>query len=132
MEWLRNAFTVQTPEEDWTPRHLAVADQVCQAVVDRKLETPALFLLEMGRPLSFLSSQLLTFFLPLAQSVINVDGPRLFAEFLERREAVDYLCDRIRASSESASESRELEPHADGRAAESTSSTSSQARTDHP
>lgn len=95
MEWLKHAFAVETAAEEWTERHLKVADSVCAAIVRRRMTTPVLLFLESGRPLNFLASQLLVFLMPFVSAVGDAQGTRLFAEFLERRESTEYLCRKL-------------------------------------
>ena len=56
---------------------------------------PALMALEMGRPLNFVASQAIHFFKPIVSVIL--DGPTLeeFANFLEQRGSVEYLCQRL-------------------------------------
>lgn len=95
MEWLKHAFAVETPAEEWTERHLEVADSVCAAIVRRRMTAPVLLFLESGRPLNFLASQLLVFLTPFVSAITDAQGTKLFAEFLERRESTEYLCRKL-------------------------------------
>ena len=115
MKWLKHAFAVEpagaaTP----TPEQSAVIERVCREVIRRQLATPTLMFLEMSRPLSFFASQALHFLAPFVTAVSDSDGHRQLASFLEKRGAVDYICDRIQAleqattsESESAAEATE-------------------------
>lgn len=94
-EWFRHAFAVDEGPLEPTPEQRAVADRLCREVVRRRLTTPALAFLEMSRPMNFLGSQALQFFMPLINALTVAEGPRHFAEFLEHRGSIEYLCRRI-------------------------------------
>jgi hypothetical protein len=70
-------------------------ERMARTVVDRRLETPVLFLLEMNRPLSFLASQALLFAEPLAGAFFGFGGIRAWQGILEDRKSVDRLIRRI-------------------------------------
>ena len=99
MTWrdhLRNAFAVDKPgAAEPTERQREICDRVCRAVVRRGMTLPALMALEMGRPLNFVASQAIHFFKPIVSVIL--DGPTLeeFANFLEQRGSVEYLCQRL-------------------------------------
>lgn len=96
MQWLKHAFAVDPPgAAEPTPEQAAVIDRVCREVVRRGLATPALLSLETCRPLNYLGSQALHFFAPVVSALTDARGYHLFAEFLENRGSVDYLCRRI-------------------------------------
>ncbi|MBA3311975.1 MAG: hypothetical protein M3552_07780 [Planctomycetota bacterium] len=92
----RHAFAVEKPgPAEPSPEQAALVDRVCREVVRRRLTTPALVALEMSRPLNFVTAQLIHFFDPLLRSFGDVNAPREFATFLERRGSIDYLAKRI-------------------------------------
>lgn len=93
---LKHAFAVEsnTPlEPDEAQRR--VADKVAREIARRRLTTPALVFLEMSRPLNFVAAQALHFLQPIAAIVLDTGGYKVFADFLERRGSVDFLCRRI-------------------------------------
>ena len=96
MQWLKHAFAVDPPgpAEPSEDQRRAV-DRVVEEVVGRGLATPTLMALEMSRPLNFLGSQALHFFSPFVSVLTNSGGYGDFAEYLEQRGAVDYICMRI-------------------------------------
>lgn len=98
MRWLAHAFAVEPegPAEP-TDAERPVVERVCRTIVRRRMTTPALMLLEMARPLNYLGAQTLHFFGPVATAVVDREGYRHFAAFLERRGSVDYLCRQIEA-----------------------------------
>jgi hypothetical protein len=70
-------------------------DVICREVVRRRLATPALLFLEMSRPLTTVSAALMQFFGPIATILVDPNAYRHFAEFIERRGSIEYLCRRI-------------------------------------
>ena len=98
VEWLKHAFAVDppgpaTPDE---AQHVLV-EKLCAEVVRRRLTAPALLMLEMSHPLNYVSAQLLHFFEPLVAIVADTDGYLQLTRFLERRGAIDYVCQRLEA-----------------------------------
>jgi len=116
MNWLKHAFDTSGPDEPPSAAQLKLADKLCHEVVRRGLAIPALVFLEMSRPLNRLSSQAIHFLAPVLGMFKNnsaeqnspaVDTPpesipdkpaathELLAQFLERPDSVEYLCQRI-------------------------------------
>ncbi len=99
MKWFKHAFAVDPPgEHEPLPEQQEVVDWVCKQIARRRLTTPGLIFLEMGRPLNFLASQMMRFFDPILSAVLREKGfghYKHFAQFLEHRGSVDYLCRRI-------------------------------------
>jgi hypothetical protein len=92
----RNAFAVDSTEPlEPTEPQRAVVDRVAMEVARRHLTTPALLFIEMSRPLNYIAAQAMHFFQPIAAIVLDTGGYTCFAEFLEHRGALDYLCRRI-------------------------------------
>jgi len=94
-EW-KKAFAVEKPGAATpTERQSELVDTVCKVVVRRQMVTPALMTLEMCRPLNFVAAQAMHFFRPIVSVVL--DGPAIaeFADFLEQRGSVEYLCRRL-------------------------------------
>lgn len=92
----RNAFAVDStdPLEPTEPQR-AVVDRVAMEVARRHLTTPALLFIEMSRPLNYIAAQAMHVFQPIAAIVLDTGGYTCFAEFLEHRGSLDYLCRRI-------------------------------------
>lgn len=110
IEWLKHAFAVEPPgPAEPTQVQRPVVEKVCVEIVHRHLSTPALAFLEMSRPLNYIGSQALHFFSPLIDAVTDAQGHRRFAEFLEHRGSIDYLCRRIE-SLEAAATRRKFSP----------------------
>ena len=98
LQAFKHAFAVdrQCPIEP-TDEQRDIVERLCQEVVRRRLTVPALLILEMSRPLGYLAAQAIHFFTPLIASVTDAQGHKHLAAFLERRQAVEYLCARIEA-----------------------------------
>ena len=96
MNWLKHAFAVDPPgPAEPTPDQSPAVDKICREVVRRHMTTPALIFLEMSRPLNYIGSQTLHFFQPMISVLTDSAGPRHFAEFLEHRGSIEYICRRI-------------------------------------
>lgn len=110
MKWLsrdlKHAFAVDPPgPQEPTEAQKPAVDRVCKAVARRRLTTPALVFLEMTKPLNFITAQTMHLFEPVASVFLNLEpvakrlldyeGYRQFAAFLEHRGSVEYLCRRI-------------------------------------
>jgi hypothetical protein len=95
-DWLKHAFAIE-PEGPVEPTEAqrAIIDRICRQVHARGLETPALIFLESVRPLNYVSSQTLHFFAPVLSAVADAKACQEFADFLEHRGSVDYLCRHI-------------------------------------
>ena len=94
-EKIKHAFKVNEGTLEPTVAQAEVIDKVAQAVARRRLTTPALMFLELSRPLNYITAQAMHFFQPIAAIVLDTRGLELFAQFLEHRGSVDFLCRRI-------------------------------------
>ncbi len=96
MNWFRHAFALDPPgPAEPTEAERPVVDRVCAAIVRRRLAAAALVFLEMSRPLNSLAAQAIHFFSPVLSVLLTADQHKRFAEFLDRRGSIDYLCRRI-------------------------------------
>ena len=98
MHWLRHAFAVDPPgplQPDEAER--ALVERLCAEVVRRRLTSPALLLLEMTRPLNYLSAQALHALQPFLSVLGKPRDIDRLARFLERRGSIEYLSDRLEA-----------------------------------
>ncbi len=94
--WLKHAFAVDTTDgEPISPEMSALLDRVADEVKRRRLDLPAQMFLEMSRPLNRISAQVLHFFHPIASCLFSGRDLQLWAEFLERRDAIDELIARL-------------------------------------
>jgi len=104
VKWLKHAFAVEAPgraEPSETQRVLI--EKLCREVVRRRMTTPALLMLEMGRPLNYVSAQLLHFFQPMLTILANAAEYQAFTEFLEQRGSIDYIVTRLESLNQEAS-----------------------------
>jgi hypothetical protein len=98
LAWLKHAFAIDPPGPLVPDEAQAqLVDRICREIVRRRLTTPAMMALEMGRPLNFLSAQVLTFFQPFLTVVGDASAYERFTSFLEQRGALDYIAARIEA-----------------------------------
>ena len=96
MDWLRHAFAIEDPGVvELAESERELIDRVCAEVVRRRLTTPALLMLEINRPLNYVSAQALHFFEPIVSVLTDTEGYRGFARFLEHRGSIDHLVARI-------------------------------------
>ena len=81
--------------------------KVANMIAKRRLTSPAIMALEVGRPLNFVASQFLAFIAPFATMLLNEQEYRRFTEILEHRESVDVLVRAIVRADESAQQHNE-------------------------
>lgn len=93
--WCAHAFAVEGPRQEPDPREREVAARLAQFVARRQLLTPALMLLESGRPLNFIGSQVLAFLTPFATLVFSRDEYEVLVRLLERRRGIDLLIEAL-------------------------------------
>jgi hypothetical protein len=96
LNWLKQAFAIDPPGPvEPTRRQTEIIERLCREIIRRRLTTPALLLLEMSRPLNYITAQAIHFFDPLVRAVTDAEGHREFANFLEQRGSIDHLVRRI-------------------------------------
>ena len=96
MQWLKHAFAVEKPgPAEPTDSQRPAVERICREIVRRRLSTPALFGLELARPLNFVGAQSLHFFAPFISVFTDSHGHREFAKYLERRGSIEFICRRI-------------------------------------
>ncbi|TWT58526.1 hypothetical protein KOR42_19060 [Thalassoglobus neptunius] len=96
--WLRHAFAMPSESAKPTERQLEIVERLAREVARRELTTPAIAFLEMSRPLNYLGSQALHFFQPIATAVLNPHDYSEFAEFLGRRDSIDWMIEKVNES----------------------------------
>ncbi|MEW4489019.1 hypothetical protein AB1L42_13115 [Thalassoglobus sp. JC818] len=96
--WLQHAFAMPTESAKPTDRQLQIVEKLAREVARRELTTPAIAFLEMSRPLNYLGSQALHFFQPIATAVLNPQDYSEFAEFLGRRDSIDWMIEKVNES----------------------------------
>jgi len=92
---LHNAFSTGSPFSPPSEEQLQLVDRLAGEIVRRRLTTPALATLEMSRPLNFIGAQAMHFFAPVVNTMFDAGTYEKFAKFLERRDAIDVLMERI-------------------------------------
>lgn len=98
-EFLRNAFALDDGKPcEPSVDERAVLERLVDEVVRRRLAAPALAFLEMSRPLNVVGAAVIHFFTPIAAVLTSPVQLRRFADFLERRGSIDYLCRMIERS----------------------------------
>ena len=98
MDWLKHAFAIDSPDQiEPNETQRALVEKVCAEVVRRRLTTPALLMLEMSRPLNYVSAQFLHFLKPIATVIVDTSEYEHLTLFLEQRGSIDYVCRRLDA-----------------------------------
>ena len=69
--------------------------RIAQKIIDRGFVTPAVFFLELMKPLSLLSSHALVFFGPFVTAFMKQDKYYRFTELLEDPKNVEFLISEI-------------------------------------
>ncbi len=96
---LKHAFAVDEPGlAEPTEQQRPAVEWICTQIAKRHLSTPGLIFIEMVRPLNYLGAQAMHFSRPGVWAIAprNVYGGYIhFAEFLERRGSMEYMCRRI-------------------------------------
>ncbi len=70
-------------------------EDIARWVVKMRLETPAIMLLELNRPVSFAASQALIAATPFLGPVFGLDAINKYGGILNNRDYIDQLIDRI-------------------------------------
>jgi len=91
---LRHAFAVEPVAGEEMPLPAAL-ERFAEETVQRGMETPAILLLETGRPLSFLASQVMFAVSPLMRMVTKGGTLNDVAEAMTDRRTVEHLISRI-------------------------------------
>ena len=72
-----------------------LVDSVARRIVERRLETPAVFLLETHKPLSFVASQVVLVAMPFLGPIVGAQRMADFSRLLADRANVELLITRI-------------------------------------
>jgi hypothetical protein len=98
MEWLKQAFAIDPPGPvQPTEAQRLLVDRLCREVVRRRMSMPAQMLLEMGRPLNYLSAQVMHFFQPFITALADPAAYDELSSLLERRGSIEYISERLHA-----------------------------------
>lgn len=91
-DWLKNAFAIPRAEDFVaTPEQSNLVQKLCEVIVVRGLETPALIFLESSRPLHAIASQFLSFCQPLLSSIGLAGHVEQLGSMLEHPGAIEYI-----------------------------------------
>ena len=106
---LQQAFSLERYEEPLTGQERRLLEKIADAVVRRRLETPALFVLESAKPLNYLGSQAMAFFEPVVRGLFAATDYGRVRRILERRQSVEWLLQEIenRAAGENVSSTKD-------------------------
>lgn len=80
---------------DLTEKDLLLISKIAKKIVYIGLATPAIFFIEMHKPMNFLGSQLLYFLEPILWGFFNTNEFRQFAGILEKRDSLETLLQKI-------------------------------------
>jgi len=87
---LKHAFAM--PDQDApSPEEERWLERIADRVVQRGLAAPAVFLLQSVQPLSFVGSQVVAFFAPIASLVLPAQACEKAVQMLARRDAAQTL-----------------------------------------
>jgi hypothetical protein len=85
----------------------ALLDQLAGAVVRRGLETPAVFFLELNRPLTFLAGQATHVLAPFLAPLVGIGRMQELSRLLDDPRSIDRLLERIECLQREAPAERE-------------------------
>jgi len=95
---IKHAFAVDaTQGTEPTAGQLELVDRLCEVIKRRGLTPAAVAFIEMARPMNFIGAQGLHFLEPIATTIFSASQYRELSLFLERRDAVDIICERLEA-----------------------------------
>lgn len=92
---LQQAFSLERYQEPLTEQERRLLERIAAAIVRRRLETPALFILESAKPLNYLGSQAMAFFEPVVRGLFAATDYGRVRRILERRQSVEFLLQEI-------------------------------------
>lgn len=96
-------------------RKVEIINKIAQKVVDLRLTTIAIVLLESSKPLSFIGSQLMVFFQPIFTAVFPFTRYEEFAALLENRKNIEILISAIETLDETKSAQARKKEETNGR-----------------
>lgn len=98
VEWIKQAFAIDPPgPAQPTEAQRQLVDRLCREVVRRRMSTPAQMLLEMSRPLNYVSAQVMHFFQPFVTVLADATAYDGLSAFLEQRGSMEYISQRLQA-----------------------------------
>jgi hypothetical protein len=109
---------VTTKPEDFTAEDEALLDRLAARVVELRMEVPAVLALESVRPLTFLTSQTMVFFEPIARALFRLPDYRHLTALVERRDAPEKLVAKIEKLADETRRARKASAQEERRARE--------------
>ena len=98
MKWIKHAFAIDSAEVvEPNETQKVLIEKLCSEVARRRLTMPALLMLEMSRPLNYVSAQFLHFIQPIVTVIADAEQYQELTSFLEQRGSIDYICKRLEA-----------------------------------
>ena len=94
----QGAGAAREEAEDGAQEEKPAVEWLCSQVAKRNLTTPGLIGLEMSRPLNWIAAQTMHYTSPGIWAIARqqtYENYKHFANFLERRGSIEYLCRRI-------------------------------------
>lgn len=85
----------QPVELDLTSSEDEILNKVASKITALGMETPAIFLLEMSKPINYIGSQFLTFMNPMITSFLDIKSYDTFTELIADRNKLEELICRI-------------------------------------
>ncbi len=95
--WFKRAFSMDGHAAPLTDDEIALLVRIADFVVKRRMTTPALLVLETGKPMNYLGSQAMAFFEPVVKMLFSTGEYQRLAKIMERRHSVDHLMQLIEA-----------------------------------
>lgn len=92
---LRRAFALEE-RGGLTQEELALLERLAQAIVHRRMATPAILFLESLMPLSYIGSQVMHFLRPFMTLVFSKEEYDRLSHLLENRSAVEQLIEAVK------------------------------------
>lgn len=99
--WVQEAILTDEPRGEITPEEQEqLLERVAQGLTVRGLGTPAIFMLEASKPLSFIASQGLIVVGPFVDAMLSWREYHVFVRMIEDRRNVERLIQRLEALEE--------------------------------
>ncbi len=95
---LRHAFSLKTPHGPLTDEDRALMERLADAIVRRRMATPAVLFLQSVKPLNALGSQAMVFLRPFVAGLFRPEKYDRLTAILERRDGIEMLLAAIEAA----------------------------------
>ena len=92
---LCHAFSLERYDEPLTEEERRLLDKIAVEVVRRRMQVPAIFILESAKPLNYLGSQAMAFFEPVVRTLSLSSDYGQVRRILERRQSIECLLEKI-------------------------------------